>query len=227
VIGEGQAVPAVENAILTLKPGEAAEFDVELPADAEDPASPVKPHRMHINMLEVKTPELAELDDEFAKSIGDFDSLDALRERIRDDLEGESAREAERGVRMQLIQNVIDANPFDVPDSMVRGYLERAMPAQEGADQERLEEARQQLWPAAEQALRRTMVVDRIAEMEALRATPAELDARLDALAERLGRPRGEVIGQLRKSGRLDELEHEITEEKVFEYLKSLSEIQG
>jgi trigger factor len=121
---------------------------------------------------------------------------------------------------------VIDANPFEVPGSMVRGYLEQAMPAQEGADPE-LAEARQQLWPAAEQALKRTMVVERIAEMESLRATPAELDARIDELAERLGRPRGEVIGQLRKSGRLDELEHEITEEKVFDYLKSLSEIQS
>jgi trigger factor len=227
VIGEGQAVPAVEDAVLTLKPGEAAEFDVELPADAEDPSSPTKPHRMHINMLDVKAPEYPELDDEFARGLGEFEDLGALRARIREDLEGESARDAERGVRMQLIQHVIEANPFDVPDSMVRGYLERAMPAPEGADAERLEEARQQLWPAAQQALRRTMVVDRIAEMEALRATPAELDARIDAMAERFGRPRAEVMAQLRKSGRLDELEHEITEDKVFEYLKSLSQIQG
>jgi trigger factor len=227
VIGEGQAVPAVEDAIRTLKPGEAAEFEVDLPENAEDPASPTKPHRMHISMIEVKAPEYAELDDEFAKGLGDFDDLAALRARIREDMEQEAAREAERGVRMQLIQNVIEANPFEVPDSMVRGYLERAMPTQEGADAARLDEARQQLWPAAEQALKRTMVVDRIAEMEALRATPAELDARIDAMAERMGRPRGEVIGQLRKSGRLDELEHEITEEKVFGYLRSLSEIQG
>jgi trigger factor len=85
---------------------------------------------------------------------------------------------------------------------------------------------RTQMWPAAEQALKRMLVLERIAEMESLRATPAEMDAKIDELAERLGRPRGEVIGQLRKSGRLDELEQEITEDKVFAYLMSLSDIQ-
>jgi trigger factor len=70
------------------------------------------------------------------------------------------------------------------------------------------------------------MIVDRIAEMEALRPTAADMDARIDTMAERMGRPRGEVVAQLRKAGRLDELEQELTEEKVFEYLKALSEIQ-
>jgi trigger factor len=226
VIGEGQAVPAVEDAIRTLKAGEDAEFDVALPEDAEQPDSPLRPHRMHISMTELKSPELPELDDAFAASLGDFDSVETLRARVRTDLEAEAAREAERGVRMQLVQQILEANPFDVPQSMVQTYLERVMPEREGADSGQLQEMRQQMWPAAEQALKRMLVLERIAEMEALRATPAELDRRIDELAERLDRPRGEVIGQLRKSGRLDELEQEITEEKVFEYLKSLSQIQ-
>jgi trigger factor len=83
-----------------------------------------------------------------------------------------------------------------------------------------------EMWAPAEQAIRRSLVVERVAELESLHATPAELDARIDEIAERMQRPRGEVIGQLRKAGRLEELEQEITEEKVFEYLKSLSEIR-
>ena len=226
VIGEGQTVPAVEDAILTLKMDEAADFDVELPQNSEEPSGPTKPHRMHIRLTELKTPEYAPLDDEFAKGLGDFDSLQQLRQRIGEDLGRETEREAERGVRMQLVQQIIDANPFEVPQSMVRGYLDQMMPAREGADPQKLEELRTQMWPAAEAALKRSMVVDRIAEMEALRPTGAELDARIDSMAERMGRPRGEVIAQLRKAGRLDELEQEITEEKVFDYLKSLSDIQ-
>jgi trigger factor len=226
VIGEGQAVQAVEDAILTLKGGEQAVFDVDLPSNAEDPSSETRPHRMQIHVIEVKEPEYAALDDEFAKGLGDFDTIDALRARIREDLGRETERESERGVRMQLMQQIIDANAFDVPDSMVRNYLERVMPARDGADAERIEEARLQMWPAAEQALKRSLIVERVAELEALHATPAELDARIDDVAARLGRPRGEVIAQLRKSGRLDELEQEITEEKVFDYLKSLSDIQ-
>jgi trigger factor len=226
VIGEGQAVPAVEDAVRTLKAGEESEFDVALPENAEDPASPTIPHRMHIRMVELKAPEYPELDDEFAAGLGDFDSIDTLRSRIREDLEKEAGREADRGVRMQLVQQIIEANPFDVPQSMVQTYLERVMPDREGGDAQQFQEMRAQMWPAAEQALKRMLVLERVAEMEALRATPAELDQRIDELADRLGRPRGEVIGQLRKSGRLDELEQEITEDKVFEYLMSLSEIQ-
>ncbi|MGH7463628.1 MAG: trigger factor [Longimicrobiales bacterium] len=225
VIGEGQAAQAVEDAIITLKPGEAAEFEVDL-HNPEEPTGPTKPHRMHINVVEVKTPEYAPLDDEFAKGLGDFESLAELRARIADDLGRETEREAERGVRLQLMQQIIEANPFEVPQTMVRSYLDRMMPAREGADPERVDEMRQQLWPAAETALKRSIAVDRIAEMEALRATSAELDARVDEMAERMARPRGEVAAQLRKAGRIDELEQEITEDKVFEYLKSLSEIQ-
>ncbi|HEX6308084.1 MAG TPA: trigger factor [Longimicrobiales bacterium] len=226
VIGEGQAVKAVEDAILTLQPGEAAEFEVDLPENAEDPASPTKPHRMHINLIEVKSPEYPELDDEFARGLGDFDSLAALRERVRDDMTREAEREAERGVRRQLVEHIIQTNAFEVPPSMVRGYLERVLPTREGADAERVEAMRMEMWPAAEQALKRSLVVERIADLEALRATPAELDAKIDEVAERMGRPRGEVIGQLKKAGRLEELEQEITEDKVFEYLNSLSDIQ-
>lgn len=226
VIGEGQAVPAVEDAIRTLRGGEEAEFEVDLPENADDPSGATKAHRMHIRMIEVKAPELATLDDEFAKTVGDFDSLETLRARVRDDLQAESEREAERALRMQLVQHIIEANPFEVPQSMVQNYLERVMPAREGADEQRVQEARMEMWPAAEQALKRSLVVERIAEMEALQATPGEIDARVDVLVERLGRPRGEVLGQLRKSGRIDEMEQEITEDKVFQYLKSLSDVQ-
>jgi trigger factor len=226
VIGEGQAVPPVEDAVRTLTAGAEDEFEVALPENPEEAAGPTRPHRMHIRLVELKTPEFAELDDDFARGLGDFDDLASLRERIRSDLEQEAAREAERGVRMQLMQQVLEANPFDVPQSMVQNYLERVMPAREGAEDERIRDARTQMWPAAEHALKRMLVLERVAEMEALHATPAELEARIEELAERLGRPRGEVVGQLRKSGRLDELEQEITEEKVFQYLKSLSDIQ-
>lgn len=226
VIGEGEAIPAVEDAVRTLRAGEEADFEVELAADPEDPASEKKLHRMHIRMVELNAPQYPEIDDEFARGLGDFEDLATLRARIREDLEKEATREAERGVRLQLVQQIVEANPFDVPDSMIRGYLERALPAPEGADAQRVEAMREQMRPAAEQALKRSLVVERIAEMEGLRATPAELDARIDEIAERMGRSRGELMGQLRQGGRIEELEQEITEEKVFGYLASLSDIQ-
>ena len=87
-------------------------------------------------------------------------------------------------------------------------------------------EARQSAWPAAEQALQRLLVIERVAELEGLHGTPAEVQARVEEIAERLGRAPADVGAQLRKNGRLEEIEREITEEKVFQYLKSLSTIE-
>jgi trigger factor len=226
VIGEGQAIPAIEDVLRTLRSGEAGEFDVELPENSEDPAAGTKPHRMQVRMLEVKQPQYAPLDDEFARKLGDFETLGTLRERVREDLQRENERETERRVRAQLLQELIAANPFDVPQSMVQQYVEAMLPAREGADPDKLAEARQSAWPMAEQALQRMLVIERVAELEALHAKPEEVQARVDELAQHLNRPAREVGAQLRKNGRLDEIAREITEDRVFDYLKSLSTIE-
>jgi trigger factor len=226
VIGEGQALPAIEDVIRTLEPGQQGEFDVELPVDAEQPEAGTRQHRIRVHLLETKRPRRPELDDEFARKLGDFPDLATLRERIRSDMEAEAGREAERSVRFELLQRILDVNPFEVPESMVTQYLERAMPAREDVDAARLEEARQEARPAAEHAIRRLMVIERVAEMEALHATPQEVEERVERIAERLGRDAAAIRSQLQQSGRLHEIEQEITEEKVFSYLLSLSSVR-
>jgi trigger factor len=225
VIGEGQALPAVEDAIRTLAAGEAADFEVDLPENAQDPASGTKRHRMRIQVLDVKVPQLPELDNDFARKLGDFADLATLRTRITEDLTAEATREAKRGVRLQLVQNIADANPFEVPPSMVQRYLERLMPQRDGANAEAIAAARAELWPAAEFALKRLLVIERVAELEGLHAAASEIDARVEEIATKLNRAPGEVLSELKKSGRLDELEQEIMEEKVFLYLEALSDI--
>jgi len=80
--------------------------------------------------------------------------------------------------------------------------------------------------PGAEQALKRMLVVARVAEMEGLHATEEEVESRIQEIASRQGRSPEEVRTRLQKTGQLAALEQEITEDKVFEYLKSLSTIE-
>ncbi|MCI0435830.1 MAG: trigger factor [Gemmatimonadetes bacterium] len=225
VLGEDQALPAIEDAIRTMKPGQEGDFAVDLPRNAQDPVSPVERHDLRIGLLEVRRPERPPLDDELARAVGPFESLDLLRERIRADLEREAGREAERGVRSRLLQLILEANSFEVPDAMVREYLEKLVPEAEVADTGKLVEIRDSARPAAIAVIHRHLVIDRVAELESLQATPAEVDARLEAVAQALGRPVGQVRAQFQKNGRLQEIESEITEDKVFEYLKQLSTI--
>ncbi len=226
VLGEKQAVPAIEVVIRSLQPGQEGDFTVNLPEKPDDPSSEEKPHDIHLKMIEAKRPEVPALDDDFARSVGDFASLSDLQARVRSDLEQEAGREAEREVRSRLLQQIVEANPFDVPDSMVQDYAARLVPQNEGDDPQRVAEVRQAATPAAADALRRMLVVERVAEMESLHATPDEVEARVNEIAEKLGRAPADVRARFGKSGRMDEIENDITEQKVFDYLLTLSTIE-
>jgi len=226
VLGEGQALPEIEEAIRSLQPGGEGEFVVHPPEGATDEhGQPIGEHKVQIRLLAAHRPELPEADDEFARSVGDFEGLEALRSAIRSDLEREADAEADQQLNRQLIDLILEANPFEVPDSMIDRYLEGLLRPREGADPERVAEMRAAARPAAERALKRMLVIDRVAELEGLHATPAEVDARVEEIAQRTGRPAAEVRAQLAKGGRLEAIAEEITETKVFDYLKSLSTI--
>ncbi len=226
VIGQEQALPPVEAAIRTLEPGKEGEFTLELPdPDAEEEGA-TREEKLRIRAVEISRPELPVLDDEFAGKVGDFEGLEALRARIRTDLEAEAESESERAVRRQLLDQILEANEFEVPDTMINRYLDQLLPARGTEDLEKRAEMRQMARPAAEQALRRMMVIERVAELEGLHATSAEVDDRVEEIARRHDRPVAEVWTQLQKSGRMAAIEEEITEDKVFQYLKSQSTIE-
>jgi trigger factor len=226
LIGEGQVRPEIEERIRTLKPGEEGDFTVDLPENAEDPASPMKAHQLRVNLAEARRPEYPVVDDEFARSVGAFESVAQLRERVRGDLEREAAVQTDQETRRMLLDQILQANPFDVPGSMVDRYLEQMIRPRKGEEVERIQELHQAARPAAEQALRRMLVIERVAELEGLDPTPDELDARYEELAERYGRSAREIRAQLKKEGREHEVEETLTEERVFRYLESLSTIE-
>jgi trigger factor len=225
-LGQGHALPAVEAVIRTLRPGAEGEFTVDLPERPDEEGSPLRPHRIRVRMTSAKRPVLPALDDAFAASLGDFESLDALRARVREDLVREADREARRAMRHALISRILEANPFEVPASMVEQYVTRLVPDREGADPGRLAAVRDSARPAAEFAIRRMLVLERIAELESLAPQPADVEARVADIAARIGRPAAELMGRLRKDGRLAELEAEMLEERVFAYLEPLSTIE-
>lgn len=225
-LGEGRAIPDVEAAIMTLDPGSAAEFTVSFPEDFEDEEQRGKSRRLQIELRQVLEQELPTLDDEFARSLGDFEDLQALREAVAKDLLHHKEQEVEAKLDHEIVDSLIQANPFDVPDSMIERYLDALVgPPPEEADPELVDQAREQARPAAEWGIKRTLIIQRVAEDESLEASKEEVQGRLQDLAKRMGRQVGEVRARMAKSGDLRDLERRITEEKVFAYLKEQSEI--
>jgi trigger factor len=224
VLGEGRALPDVEERVMGLLPGESVDADVRFPEDHPDESKRGQSRRVRITLHEVKRQELPALDDNFAREVGDFETLDALRAAIRADLEGEAKASAEAGVRQELLQQIYAANEVPAPPSLVsrvvKGYMEAYQIPAEQHDAFQAE-----FRPVAEQQVRRELVLDTVVEANTLAATEAELDARVAALAGSRNLPAGQLYAQLEKAGRLRELERSITEEKAFAWLLQQSTV--
>jgi trigger factor len=230
VMGEGQAIAPIEEAIMSLTPGEEREFDITYPEDFDDSDLAGTTQALTIGVVELKSRTFPDLDDAFAQEVGGFESLEALRGRIQGDLREEARKRADAAVRDGLVGQILEANPVEAPRSMVERYLDYMMgegregraprPKRTPEQEERFSQFREMMRPQAEAALKRILVIDTLAEREGLRATQDEVDQRVELLAQAHGRSPSDVWLELEKSGQLQGLEAEITEEKVFEWLR-------
>jgi len=221
VLGRSEAIPEVEAAIRSLEPGQDGEFTVTFPEDFPDEARRGEQDRLQIFLDGRKELELPEVDDAFASTVGDFETLDQLRERIRSDLEEEADEAAEGSVRSQILAQLVERNPFDVPVSMIDQYIHSLLGEEQSLTADQRAEARAQLGDQAERAVKRFLIIDELARTHSLQASPDEVDARIEQIATRSSSSPGEVYSRLQRSGRLERLEQEITEDKVFERLKA------
>lgn len=226
VVGAGDAIPDVESAIGTLSPGEEGIFTVVFPDDFPNEERRGDSETLKILLREKKARELPELNDDFARSVGDFADLSALEARVREDLEKEAAQQAEAVVRGRLLDLVLEANPFEVPTSMVDRYLDSIIGQPEGVDEEAMTRARDQLRGEGERAVRRILVLDKLGESQGLKATDEDVDSRVEEIAEANGTDVSKLYAQLQKAGRIEQIERELTEKKIFEFLQEQSTIQ-
>ena len=225
VLGEGRAIPEVEEKIMGLVPGETVDAIVRFPDDFAEEAKRGQTRDVRITLHEVKRQQLAELDDAFAREVGDFESVAALRQAVTEDLRKEAEREADAKVRAELIEQIVAANSVTAPRPLVERALYMYAQAY-GVPEERWPKFAEEFRPVAEAQVRRDLVLDHVMDAQQLRATEAELDQRIQELAERRGMPPAQLYASLEKAKRLRDVERSITEEKVFAYLLSQSTVE-
>ncbi|MBA3658334.1 MAG: hypothetical protein H0W67_01930, partial [Gemmatimonadales bacterium] len=197
---------------------------VRFPEDHPDESRRGQSRRVRVTLHDVKRQELPPLDDAFARETGDLESLDALRAAVRADLQTDSEREADAQVRQSLMGQLVEANRVEAPHSLVHRLM-HAYAEMYKIQPEQMESFEQQFHPVAEQQVRRDLIMDAVVEAQSLRATEAELDARVARMAEARGVPAGQVYASLQKANRLPELERAITEDKVFDFLLTQSTV--
>lgn len=224
VLGDGSAIPALEEKIMTLLPGETVDAEVRFPDTHANAELRGKARTVRIILHEVKRQELPALDDSFAKEVGDFETLDALRAAVREDLGKAAAREADAALREQLLEQLIAANAVEAPPSLVDRMLHGLLHAYE-VPHEKAETFYQEFRPIAVAQVRRELVLSTVAEREGLKASDAELDARIARISEGRNVTPSQLYASLEKAKRLDELSRSITEEKVFAWLLAQSTV--
>ena len=225
VLGQGRALADLETQLMTLDVGGSWEGTLRFPDDHPEESRRGQTRRVRATLQEVKRQQVPELSDEFAREVGSFETVADLRAAVRADLEAEAEREADAGVRSELLEQIASANNVSVPPSL-RDRAVAAYAKAYGIPDERFPQFAAEMAPVLEAGVRRDLVLGAVAEQEKLQCTEKELDARVAEIAQRRGEKPGAVYAALEKAGRLREMERSITEEKVFAHLLAQSAVE-
>lgn len=202
VLGESGLLEAIEDAIKGLRVGESTGFSVAFDEADEtvDPALRGKTLGYTVALKGLKERDLVPVDDDFAKTAGDVDTLDELRRTLRDNLHQARTEEAFREAMDQILTKIDEGATLDVPSAMIdraidneivrmRGRLVRAglsLEAYMRATEQTEDELREELRPVLATRLRRQLLLRKIAEEEAIAVDDAEIDAAVERIAANL-----------------------------------------
>ncbi len=236
-LGSTANPPGFDAELLGLTPGAAKTFTLHFPADY--PSAELAGHDMTytVTVHGIKTKILPALDDEFAKDLGEFESLDALRARVREDLEHEARHAAEREVRAELLKQLARRVPFEVPAALVEREIDRRLedfarrlmeqqvdPRQAGIDWDAFRESQREV---SREAVAGALVLDEVARREHLDVTDAEADQEVGRYAERTGRTPAAVRARLEKEGGMSRVYAGLRREKSIDFLMTRATISG
>ena len=218
VLGQGQAIPELEERIMALDPGGTVDAEVRFPENHADETRRGTTRNVRIALHEVKEQILPDLDDALARELGDFDSLASLEARVRDDLAAEARRRADEELHGELLRRIGEANEVPAPHSMVHRLL-HAYAESYRVEAAQFETFNKAFQPVAEAQVKRELILDAVATAQNLLATEADIDERVARLAASRSLDPARLYTSLQQEKRLGELERSITEEKVLTWL--------
>ncbi len=235
-LGSDRFVPGFEPQLVGAVAGDDRQLEIDFPEDYGNTDLAGKHAVFDVHVEAVKARKLPELDDEFAKDLGDeFETLEELRDRIRSDLKSQRDHAAERVLRRAVMDSLIERTDFAVPPGAVERQLqhqiesfrreyENQIPAEVLQSQlaRMAEEGRQ----AAERRVREAFLLEAVAKAESIEATDEDVDQRLDEMAEGRGTSPAELRKIAHEQGWNEAIRSELVDQKALDFLVESADVE-
>jgi trigger factor len=230
LIGGPETMPGFTENLTGASPGDEKEFDVTYPEESGHTKLAGRTVRFKVEVKGIRRKELPELNDEFAKDMGDFVTLDEYREAVRKSLLAQRQNEAQRAAKDKLVEKLVEANDFAVPETFVDRQIEnrvqqrlRELEQQQGIDPRSFnldwEQVKKAQHDDALREVKASLILTKIAEREAIAPTRDEVDREV----ERIARQEREAIASVRRklieNGSIDRIAAHIQTEKTLNFL--------
>ena len=230
-LGAAANPPGFDDALVGMNVGERKAFDVNYPEDYQITELAGTTVKYDATIKAIRKRVLPELDDEFAKDLGDFESLEALKARIRADLEHQMMHENEREIRGELVRQIAERVTIDVPPTLLNREIERRTEEfvrrliEQKVDPMKVninwEEFREKQREAAVEAVKSALLLDEVSRRENISASDADVDEEIARYAERTNRTPAAVRARLEKDGGLGAVYAGIRRERTVDFLLS------
>jgi trigger factor len=229
-IGGKNTMPEFNEHLRGASPGDEKTFEVKYPDDTQDQRLAGKTFDYTVKMLSLKHKSLPELNDAFAKELGEFTGIEDVKKRVRENMEAEKKHTAEHEAKDKLVAELVKRNEFEVPEAMVDRQIDvrlerglRALAAQgmrpEDMKKMDLNRLRAGQREQAVQEVKASLLLDRVADLEKIEVGDEEIDREIEALATQTKQTSEAVRARLTRDGALDRIRNRIRNEKTLNFL--------
>lgn len=232
-IGSEKFIPGFEEQLIGKKKEEEVEVKVNFPEDYFEESLKGKEAIFKVTINDIKEKELPELDDEFAKDVSEFDTLDEFKNSIKEKLEKEMKNKEKVEQEVKLIDKILEEAEIDLPEVMIENQIENEMGQfdyslrMQGLSMEQyfeltntdLEDFKEQMKPEAEKRVRTELVLEEISKIEKIEASDEDVDKELEKMAEQYQSEDVEKFKEDMKKGDLEYIKTGIIRDKTIEFL--------
>jgi trigger factor len=223
-------MPEFTENLRGASPGDERVFEVTYADDAQEQRLAGKTFTYTVKVQSIKQKSLPELDDQFATQLGEFKTLEEVRQRIREGMESERKHAAEHEAKDKLVAELVKRTEFEVPEALVDRQIDvrlerglRALAAQgmkaEDIKKMDLNRLRVGQREQALQEVKASLVLDKIAEEEKIEVSDEEIAREIDALAAQSKQTPEAIRARLTRDGALDRIRNRIRSEKTLDFL--------